>query len=214
MKQMLTAGLLLLAVSTAPVLALESPYLPLAQVGGGALALAEEPAQNEDIKTIMVRYKQGEYFEKIPSMPVEQRRKLMDYYKKAREVGVKDRLIAGGLASLVRGYAQIEGARAWVAEYKDTQRVPKQTKLPMPYVNFRIATEDFPEAQVMFASELEATKKMEVQIKAILEAVGAEAERQSAEYRGQSAEYRRQSAEARKSIELLEQILKAVKAAK
>lgn len=195
---------MLLAVSAAPALAVESPYLPLAQAGGGALVLAEEPAQNEDIKTIMARYKWGHYFDKIPAMPTEQRRKLMDYYKKAREVGVKDRLIAGGLASLVMGYADIEGMRAWVAEYKATQRVPKKTNLPMPYVSFTNATEKFPEAQAMFASELEATKKMEAQVKAILEAIGADAERRSAESQRRSAEYREQ-------IEALDRILKLTK---
>ena len=197
MKQTLTVALLLLAVGVAPALAAESPHLPPAKAGGGALALAEEPAQNEDIKTIMVRYKQTAELEKIPSLPVEQRRKLMDYYKKARAAGIKDRLVAVGLGSIVLGYADIEGMRAWVAEYKATQRVPKQTNLPLPYVSFTNAAEKFPEAQVMFASELEATKKMEAQVKAILEAIGADADRRSAEIQ--------------KRIDFLNQILKALK---
>lgn len=116
MKQMLTAALLLLAVGVAPALAAEPSQLP--QAGGMGAVLAEEPAQNEDIKTIMVRYKQGEYLEKIPSMPLEQRRKLMAYYKKAREAGVKDRLVATGLGSIVVGYSDIEAIRDYVEMYK------------------------------------------------------------------------------------------------
>ncbi len=196
MKQTLTAGLLLLAVGVAPALAVESPYLPLVQAGGGALALAEEPAQNEDIKTIMVRYKQTAELEKIPSMPVEQRRKLMDYYKKGRAAGIKDRLLAVGLASIVGGYSDIEAVKVFVSEYQKTGKTGKN--IPLPHVNFVNATEDFPEAmQVMFASELEATKKMEAHIKAILEAI--------------IAENRRETAEMRKQIEFLDQILKALK---
>ena len=210
MKQTLTAGLLLLAVSAAPALALESPYLPLAQAGGGALALAEEPAQNEDIKTIMVRYKQGDYFEKIALMPVEQRRKLMDYYKKGRAAGIKDRLLAVGLASIVGGYSDIEAVKVFVSEYQKTGKTGKN--IPLPHVNFVNATEDFPEAmQVMFASELEATKKMEAHIKAILEAITADAERRTADAEREGADARRRSAKAQEDIKLLEQILKAMK---
>lgn len=195
MKQTLTAGLLLLAVSAAPALALESPYLPLAQAGGGALVLAEEPAQNEDIKTIMVRYKQGDYFEKMALMPVEQRRKLMDYYKKGRAAGIKDRLLAVGMGSIVVGYSDIEAVKVFVAEYQQTGKTGKY--LPLPHISFTNAAEKFPEAQVMFASELEATKKMEAQIKAILEAIIADADRRSAE--------------TQKRIDFLNQLLKTMK---
>lgn len=209
MKQTLTAGLLLLAVGAAPALAVESPYLPLAQAGGGALALAEEPAQNEDIKTIMVRYKQTAELEKIPSMPVEQRRKLMEYYKKGRAAGVKDRLLAVGMGSIVLGYSDIEAVKVFVAEYQQTGKTGKY--LPLPHISFTNAAGKFPEAQVMFASELEATKKMEAQIKAILEAIIADADRRSEESQRQSAESQRQSAEYRKQIEALDRILKLTK---
>lgn len=203
MKQTLTAGLLLLVVGAAPALAVESPYLPLAQAGGGALVLAEDPAQNEDIRTIMVRYKQAARLEKIPLMPVEQRRKLMDYYKKGRAAGVKDRLLAVGMGSIVEGYSDIEDVKVFVSEYQKTGKTRKE--IPLPHVNFVNATEDFPEAmQVMFASELEATKKMEVHIKAILESIIADAERRSAESQRRSAEYREQ-------IEALDRILKLTK---
>ena len=202
MKHTFTVGLLLLAVGAAPALAAESPYLPLAQAGGGALVLAEEPAQNEDIKTIMVRYKQTAKLEKIPSMPVEQRRKLMEYYKKGRAAGVKDRLLAVGMGSIVLGYSDIEAVKVFVAEYQQTGKTGKY--LPLPHISFTNAAGKFPEAQVMFASELEATKKMEVQIKAILEAI-------IAENRRETAENRRETAEMRKQIEFLDQILKAMK---
>lgn len=74
------------ALAVAPAVGMaESPYLPLAaNEGGVSLVLKEEPSQNADIKTIMERYKQGAKFEKIASMSVEQRRKLMEYYKKAK----------------------------------------------------------------------------------------------------------------------------------
>lgn len=202
MKQTLTAGLLLLAVSAAPALALESPYLPLAQAGGGALVLAEEPAQNEDIKTIMARYKQGDYFEKIALMPVEQHRKLMDYYKKGRAAGIKDRLLAVGMGSIVVGYSDIEAVKVFVAEYQQTGKTGKY--LPLPHISFTNAAEKFPEAQVMFASELEATKKMEAHIKAILEAIIADADRRS-------ADADRRSAETQKRIDFLNQLLKTMK---
>lgn len=192
----------MLAVGATPALAVESPYLPLAQAGGGPMVLAEEPAQNEDINTIMVRYKQGDYFEKIPSMPVEQRRKLMEYYKKGREAGVKDRLLATGMGSVVSGYSDIETVRNFVQTYQKTGKMGKY--LPLPYLSFTNAAEKFPEAQVMFASELEATKKMEAQIKSILEAITADAEREG-------ADARRRTADAEKRIELLNQILKALK---
>lgn len=201
MKKPLTAGLLLLALN-ATTLALESPYLPLAQAGGRSLVLQEEPAQNKDIKTIMLRYKQGDYFDKIPSMPAEQRRKLMDYYKKGWQAGVKDRLLAVGMGSVVVGYSDIEAVRAFVSEYHKTGKMGKY--LPLPYLSFTNAAEKFPEAQVMFASELEATKKMEAQIKAIIEGSIAEAERQTAEAERQTAELRRQ-------IEFLDKILKGLK---
>lgn len=195
MKQTVTVALLLLAMGTAPALAVESPYLPLAQAGGGILVLAEEPAQNEDIKTIMARYKQTAELEKIPSMPVEQRRKLMEYYKKGRAAGVKDRLLAVGMGSIVVGYSDIEAVKVFVAEYQKTGKTGKY--LPLPHISFTNAAEKFPEAQVLFASELEATMKMEAQIKAILEAIIAESQRQSAEYR--------------KQIEALDRILKLTK---
>lgn len=66
-------------------MAAESPYEPVAANGKTELVLKEEPSQNADIKKIMERYKQTAEFEKIPSMPTEQRRKLMEYYKKAKE---------------------------------------------------------------------------------------------------------------------------------
>ncbi len=66
-------------------MAVESPYEPVAANGKTELVLKEEPSQNADIKKIMERYKQAVEFGKIPSMPTEQRRKLMEYYKKAKE---------------------------------------------------------------------------------------------------------------------------------
>lgn len=201
MKKPLTAGLLLLALN-ASTQALESPYLPLAQAGGGSLVLQEEPAQNEDIRTIMLRYKQGDYFDKIPAMPAEQCRKLMDYYKKGRQAGVKDRLLAVGMGSVVVGYSDIEAVRAFVSEYQKTGKMGKY--LPLPYLSFTNAAEKFPEAQVIFASELEATQKMEAQIKSILAAITADAEKRTAD-----AEKR--TAKAREDIELLQKILKALK---
>lgn len=92
------------ALAMAPAAGMaESPYEPIAANDGGVvLVLKEEPSQNADIKTIMERYKQGDYFEKIASMPVNQRQKLMEYYKKGKEAGVKDRLLAGGIGGIVR----------------------------------------------------------------------------------------------------------------
>lgn len=90
------------ALAVAPSASLgESPYEPVAANGKTELVLKEEPSQNADIKTIMERYKQAAEFEKIPSMPTEQRRKLMEYYKKGKEAGVKDRLLATGMGSIV-----------------------------------------------------------------------------------------------------------------
>lgn len=181
----------------------ESPYLPLAaNEGGVSLVLREEPSQNTDIKTIMERYKQGEYFEKIASMPVDQRQKLMEYYKKGKEAGVKDRLLATGLGSLVSGYSDIEAVKVFVSEYQKTGKMGKY--LPLPYLSFTNAAEKFPEAQAMFASELEATKKMEAQIKSILEMI-------IVENRQATAENRQATAELRKQIQFLDGILKGIK---
>ncbi len=69
--------------------------------------------------------------------------------------------------------------------------------LPLPYLSFTNAAEKFPEAQAMFASELEATKKMEAQIKSILEMI--------------TAENRQATAELRKQIQFLDGILKGIK---
>lgn len=176
-RTMAFAGALAVAPSAGMA---ESPYLPLAaNEGGVSLVLKEEPSQNADIKTIMERYKQGEYFEKIASMPVDQRQKLMEYYKKGKEAGVKDRLLATGLGSLVSGYSDIEAVKVFVSEYQKTGKTGKY--LPLPNVSFTNAAEKFPEAQAMFASELEATKKMEAQIKSILEMIIADADKRSAD---------------------------------
>lgn len=81
-RAMAFAGALAVAPSAGMA---ESPYEPIAaNEGGVTLVLKEEPSQNADIKAIMERYKQGAKFEKIASMPTEQRRKLMEYYKKAK----------------------------------------------------------------------------------------------------------------------------------
>lgn len=105
---------------------------------------------------------------------------------------MKDRLIAIGMGSIVGGYSDIEDVKIFVSEYQKTGKMGRN--IPLPYVNFANATEDFPEAQTMFASELEATKKMEAQIKAIIELSAADADKRSAEYR--------------KQIEALDRILK------
>lgn len=89
---------------------------------------------------------------------------------------MKDRLIAVGLGSIVGGYSDIEDVKTFISEYQKTGKMGKN--IPLPYVNFLNATEDFPEAQTMFANELAATKKMEVQIKSILEMITADAERE------------------------------------
>jgi len=191
---------------------------------------AEEPHQSAEIKTIMERYKQGDEFAKIPAMSAEQRNKLMTYFRKGKEAGVKDRLLATGMGSIVSGYGDIEAVRVFVSEYQATGKMGKY--LPMPYLSFSNAAEKFPEAAVLFANELEATKKMEAQIKSILEAITQDAERrtqdaeregmearrrtQDAERRTQDAERRTQDAErrtqkAREDIYLLQQILKALK---
>jgi len=90
--------------------------------------------------------------------------------------------------------------------------------LPMPYLSFSNAAEKFPEAAVLFTNELEATKKMEAQIKSILELMaqdakrqGEEAKRQGEEAKRQGEEAKRQGEEYRKSIKLLEQLLNATK---
>ncbi len=199
-RAMAFAGALAVAPSAGMA---ESPYEPLAaNEGGVTLVLKEEPSQNADIKTIMERYKQGEYFEKIASMPVNQRQKLMEYYKKGKEAGVKDRLLATGLGSLVSGYSDIEAVKVFVSEYQKTGKMGKY--LPLPYLSFTNAAEKFPEAQTMFASELEATKKMEAQIKSIIEMIGAEADKRS-------AEADKRSADMQKRIDFLNGILKGMK---
>ncbi|MDP1613217.1 MAG: hypothetical protein Q8M11_19340 [Sulfuritalea sp.] len=182
---------------TAPAMGgeLKSPYGELAANGKTELALKEEPSQNADIKTIMERYKQGAEFEKIAAMPAEQRRKLMEYYKKGKGAGVKDRLLATGMGSIVMGYSDIEAVRTFVQEYQKTGKKGKY--LPMPHLSFTNAAEKFPEAMVMFANELEITKKMEVQIAGIIEKVTADAKERTAEYR--------------KEIEALDRILKLMK---
>lgn len=76
--------------------------------------------------------------------------------------------------------------------------------LPLPYLSFTNAAEKFPEAQAMFASELEATKKMEAQIKSIIEMIAADADKRSAENRQATAELRKQ-------IQFLDSILKGIK---
>ncbi|MFB0965258.1 MAG: hypothetical protein QMC36_06300 [Patescibacteria group bacterium] len=180
-----------------------SPYEPLAaNEGGVTLVLKEEPSQNADIKTIMERYKQGEYFEKIASMPVGQRQKLMEYYKKGKEAGVKDRLLATGLGSLVSGYSDIEAVKVFVSEYQKTGKMGKY--LPLPYLSFTNAAEKFPEAQTMFANELETTKKMEAQIKSIIELSSADADKRS-------ADADKRSADMQKRIDFLNGILKGIK---
>ena len=163
---------------------------------------AEEPHQNVEIKTIMERYKQGAEFERIPSMTAEQRGKLMAYYHTGKAAGVKDRLLATGMGSIVAGYSDIDAVRAFVETYQKTGKMGKY--LPLPHVSFTNAAEKFPEAQTMFASELEATKKMEAQIKSILEAITQDAER-----RTQDAE--RRIRKAQEDIKLLQQILNAIK---
>lgn len=177
---------------------------------------AEEPHQNAEIKTLMERYKQGAEFEKIASMPGEQRNKLLMYFRKGKEAGLKDRLLATGMGSIVAGYGDIEAVRVFVSEYQATGKMGKY--LPMPYLSFSNAAEKFPEAAVLFASELEATKKMEAQIKSILEAITQDAERRTQEYRRQGEEYRRQAEEdrrqtqeLRKKIEFLDMLLKGMK---
>lgn len=115
---------------------------------------------------------------------------------------MKDRLIAVGLGSIVGGYSDIEDVKVFVSEYQKTGKMGKN--IPLPYVNFVNATEDFPEAQTMFASELAATKKMEAQIKSILEMI-------TAENRQATAENRQATAELRKQIQFLDGILKGIK---
>lgn len=189
----------------------ESPYEPIAVVGAvagavsnmnGTLALKEEPSQNDDVKVIMARYKQNSEFDRIPSMPTEQRRKLMEYYKKAKEAGVKDRLIATGMGSIVLGYSNIEAVRTFVQEYHKTGKMGKH--LPLPYVSFTNAAEKFPEAQILFSSELESTKKMDEQIKTILDSIAADSDKRSADAKKQAEEYRQ-------SIKILEKLLGAIK---
>jgi len=177
---------------------------------------AEEPHQSAEIKTIMERYKQGDEFAKIPAMSAEQRNKLMTYFRKGKEAGVKDRLLATGMGSIVSGYGDIEAVRVFVSEYQATGKMGKY--LPMPYLSFSNAAEKFPEAAVLFTNELEATKKMEAQIKSILELMaqdakrqGEEAKRQGEEAKRQGEEAKRQGEEYRKSIKLLEQLLNATK---
>lgn len=92
---------------------------------------------------------------------------------------MKDRIVAIGMGSIVGGYSDIEDVKTFVSEYQKTGKTGKS--IPLPYVNFVNATEDFPEAQAMFASELEATKKMEAQIKSILEIITADAEKRTAD---------------------------------
>jgi hypothetical protein len=195
---------------------IKSPYGEVAASGKTELALKEEPSQNADIKTIMERYKQGAEFEKIAAMPAEQRRKLMEYYKKGKAAGVKDRLLAGGMGGIVRGYGDIAEVRLFIEEYQKTGK--KRNTLPLPYLNFSNAAEKFPEAGVMFASELDITKKMEVQIKSILESIAADADKRAAdadkraaENRQATAENRQATAENRKQIEALDRILKLLK---
>jgi hypothetical protein len=188
---------------------IKSPYGEVAASGKTELALKEEPSQNADIKTIMERYKQGAEFEKIAAMPAEQRRKLMEYYKKGKEAGVKDRLLATGMGSIVMGYSDIEAVRTFVQEYQKTGKMGKY--LPLPHLSFTNAAEKFPEAMVMFANELETTKKMEAQIAGIIEKIGADADKRTADARERTAESEKRSAEYRKQIEALDRMLKLLK---
>ena len=110
--------------------------------------------------------------------------------------------MATGMGSIVLGYSDIEAVKVFVAEYQKTGKMGKY--LPLPYLSFTNAAEKFPEAQTLFANELETTKKMEAQIKSILEMISAEAKRES-------AEAKRESAEAKERIRVLNEILKAIK---
>ncbi len=226
----IATGTALMAGNPAAAKGLESPYEPVAANGGAELVLKEDPARNAEIKTIMERYKQGAEFEKIASMPAEQRRKIMEYYARGREAGVKDRLLATGMGSIVSGYGDIEAVRVFVSEYQKTGKMGKY--LPMPYLSFSNAAEKFPEAAVLFAGELEATKKMEAQIRSILEAITqdaakradadrqasadaakrADADRQASADAAKRADADRQaSADLRKRIEFLDGLLKGMR---
>ncbi|QRM18920.1 hypothetical protein GBK02_05700 [Dechloromonas sp. TW-R-39-2] len=210
MKQTLTAGLLLLAVGAAPAQALESPYLPLAQAGGGPLVLKEDPAKDPVLLELLGKFNKKTALEKLPILTISQRERIMGYYKLARsQPDISDRTVANGVSGMVLGYVEIDDVRRFVDEYAKTGKLPKG--LPLPYANFKGASEKFPWAEIYLANELSSTKKLDEQIGVILDTVIADADRRSEEADRRSEEARRQGEDARKSIELLKQLLKAVK---
>ncbi|MFZ4539189.1 hypothetical protein [Propionivibrio sp.] len=223
MKQTLAAGFLSLAVGAAPVVAVESPYLPLAQAGGGGLVLKEDPAKYPVLLELLGKFKRKTILERLPTLTVSQRERIMGYYKLARsQPEISERTIANGVSGMVLGYVEIEDVRRFVEEYTKTGKLPKG--LPLPFSNFKNASEKFPGAENYLASELSSTKKLDEQISVILDAVIADAEKKASDADKKASDAdkkasdadkageiaRKKTVENRKQIELLEQLLKAM----
>ena len=177
MKQTLIVGLVLLTVGAAPSLAVESPYLPLAQAGGGALVLKEDPAKDPVLLELLGKFNKKTALEKLPTLNVSQRERIMSYYKLARshQPGINDRAVASGVSGMVLGYVEIEDVRRFVDEYAKTGKLPKG--LPLPYANFKGASEKFPGAEIYLANELSGTKRLDDQISLTLDMALADSEK-------------------------------------
>ena len=176
-RTMAFAGALAVAPSAGMA---ESPYLPLAANGTTELVLKEDPAKNPELLAMLEKFNKKTALEKLPTLDTGKRERIMGYYKLAKaQPGLNDRTVASGVSGMVLGYVEVEDVRRFVEEYSKTGKLPKG--LPLPYANFKGASEKFPGAEVYLASELSSTKKLDEQIGVILDTVIADADKRSAD---------------------------------
>lgn len=181
MNRTLLAVGLMFAVNL-PVWALHSPYVPLAQTGAATLALKEDPAKDPELLALLAKFKKNGALEKLPGLSVAQRERIMGYYKLARtkqEMG--ERAVASGVSGVTLGFAEIADVRGFVEEYKKTGKAPQN--VPLPYANFKGASEKFAGAANYLAPELESSKQLDDQINAVLELVTEVARKEGEEAR-------------------------------
>jgi len=213
MRQALTAGFLLLAVSADPALAVKSQYLPLAATGGSVVLVEREHVKLEREFLALLQANGRERF--VPmyeSLSPKDKERIARCYAIFKEKGLDERRIMAGTSMVIESAFGVRNAKIIIREWTVNKRdanIESYTIAPKIKNAARLAPEIL---ELYDVAELEEIDRLQ---KEVFDAVIAASEQRAAasEQRAAASEQRAAASEQRaaanrKEIERLDAVIK------